>query len=152
MFLLSEISSCCVPVIRFPRPPLPRLNLLIIFTATPAFPTRLSDTPDFTMSSSDKASTKDRVDVHETPDDASTGGVDTAWKYLDAHRDASDAAGPIDLAALRRKIDWHIVPLMFLCYTLQFLDKVILNVSGHASRLVTSLTYSPRRAANADVV
>ncbi|KAJ4287040.1 hypothetical protein N0V88_007805 [Collariella sp. IMI 366227] len=82
------------------------------------------------MSSSDKASTKDRVDVHETPDDASTGGVDTAWKYLDAHRDASDAAGPIDLAALRRKIDWHIVPLMFLCYTLQFLDKVILNYAN----------------------
>lgn len=25
-------------------------------------------------------------------------------------------------------MDWHIVPLMFGCYTMQFLDKVILNV------------------------
>ncbi|KAL2127907.1 hypothetical protein VTI74DRAFT_9995 [Chaetomium olivicolor] len=82
------------------------------------------------MSTSDKNSTKDRVDVNETSDDASTGGLDTAWKYLDAHRDASGAAEPINVAALRRKIDWHIVPLMFLCYTLQFLDKVILNYAN----------------------
>ncbi len=84
------------------------------------------------MSSSDKNSAKEAeakpVDVDV--DDASEGGLDQAWKYLDAHRDADDSAGPIDLTALRRKIDWHIVPLMFLCYTLQFLDKVILNVRG----------------------
>ncbi|KAK3897652.1 major facilitator superfamily domain-containing protein [Staphylotrichum tortipilum] len=88
------------------------------------------------MSSSDKNSAKERAGSVETKpvdveiDDASDGGLDQAWKYLDAHRDADDAAGPIDLAALRRKIDWHIVPLMFLCYTLQFLDKVILNYAN----------------------
>lgn len=80
---------------------------------------------------SDKNSTKERVDVNEASSAAyvSTGEVDSAWKYLDAHRDA-DAGEAIDMTALRRRIDWRIVPLMFLCYTLQFLDKVILNVSG----------------------
>ncbi|EAQ88777.1 hypothetical protein CHGG_05396 [Chaetomium globosum CBS 148.51] len=78
---------------------------------------------------SDKNSAKDRVDVNETVRDGASGELDTAWKYLDANRDA-DTSEPIDLAALRRKIDWHIVPLMFLCYTLQFLDKVILNYAN----------------------
>ena len=31
-------------------------------------------------------------------------------------------------AALLRKIDWRILPIMFLAYFLQFLDKVSLNV------------------------
>ena len=52
-------------------------------------------------------------------------GIDTAWKFLDKHRDTHVA---VDITALRRKIDWRIVPLMFCCYTMQFLDKVILNV------------------------
>lgn len=87
------------------------------------------------MSTSDKNSTKDRTDIAEPPDDnASERGLDSAWKFLDQHRNAAAGGGsaPIDMAALRRKIDWHIVPLMFLCYTLQFLDKVILNVSGQS--------------------
>ena len=33
-----------------------------------------------------------------------------------------------DLKALRRRIDWHILPIMFCCYTMQFIDKVLLNV------------------------
>ena len=63
--------------------------------------------------------------LHEpsTPDK----NVDGAWQFLDQHRDADGA--DVDLKALRRKIDWHVVPLMFGCYTMQFLDKVILNVS-----------------------
>lgn len=32
-------------------------------------------------------------------------------------------------SALIRKIDWRIVPTLFLAYFLQFLDKVIINVS-----------------------
>ncbi|KAK4120285.1 MFS general substrate transporter [Parathielavia appendiculata] len=83
------------------------------------------------MSSSDRNSTKeDQVGVQEAPADSASGGLDTAWKYLDTHRDDVDHHEPIDLTALRRKIDWHIVPLMFLCYTLQFLDKVILNYAA----------------------
>ena len=34
----------------------------------------------------------------------------------------------VDLRRLRRRVDWRIVPLMFACYTLSFLDKVLLNV------------------------
>jgi len=57
--------------------------------------------------------------------------VDAAWKFLDDHRDAANfKESSVDLGALRRKIDWHIVPLMFCCYTMQFLDKVILNYAG----------------------
>lgn len=55
--------------------------------------------------------------------------VDDAWSYLHRHDHDSTEAGSVDLRALRRKIDWRIVPLMFGCYTMQFLDKVILNVS-----------------------
>ncbi len=62
--------------------------------------------------------------THE-PDNSSE--LDAAWNFINEHGEASDS---VDLTALRRKIDWHIVPLMFLCYTMQFLDKVILNVSG----------------------
>ena len=55
-------------------------------------------------------------------------GVDNAWTFLNQHvvTDVDTNAG--DLKKLRRKIDWHIVPLMFCCYIMQFLDKVILNV------------------------
>jgi hypothetical protein len=55
--------------------------------------------------------------------------TDDAWRFLQKHHRVAEDHLIIDLARLRRKIDWHIVPLMFCCYTLQFLDKVILNVS-----------------------
>ncbi|KAI6781275.1 uncharacterized protein J7T54_004048 [Emericellopsis cladophorae] len=67
---------------------------------------------------------------HEPSETAATAdkNVDGAWQFLDQHRDAEGAG--IDLKALRRKIDWHVVPLMFCCYTMQFLDKVILNYAA----------------------
>ncbi|KAM0245281.1 hypothetical protein ACHAP5_005512 [Fusarium lateritium] len=58
------------------------------------------------------------------------GNVDAAWKFLDQNRDAAGASEAVDIDRLRRKIDRHIVPLMFCCYTMQFLDKVILNYSA----------------------
>lgn len=61
--------------------------------------------------------------------------VDAAWKFLDRHRDARINAS--DIRAIRRKIDWHIVPLMFLCYTMQFFDKVILNVRSFSIRTLS---------------
>lgn len=87
------------------------------------------------MSTSEKdsvhgADPKDNINIAEAEAQLaskSSGEVDDAWKYLDGHRDAA-AVDAIDLTALRRRIDFRIVPLMFLCYTLQFLDKVILNV------------------------
>jgi hypothetical protein len=36
----------------------------------------------------------------------------------------------INEKALVRRIDYRIVPLMFLCYLMQFLDKVLINVSS----------------------
>lgn len=55
--------------------------------------------------------------------------LDEAFKYLNEHTNAE--LGEINLAALRRKIDWRIVPIMFTCYTLQFVDKVVINVGLH---------------------
>lgn len=52
--------------------------------------------------------------------------LDEAYLYLN-HQ--SEAGETVDLKALRRKIDWWIVPIMFACYTLQFIDKVVINVS-----------------------
>lgn len=77
-----------------------------------------------------KGSTRDKNDnvVAVPADDASGSNVDAAWKYLENHRQDANGTDAVDLSALRLKIDFRIVPLMFLCYTLQFLDKVILNV------------------------
>uniref|UniRef100_A0A8H7KCG2 Major facilitator superfamily (MFS) profile domain-containing protein n=1 Tax=Bionectria ochroleuca TaxID=29856 RepID=A0A8H7KCG2_BIOOC len=65
-------------------------------------------------------------------DSKNYGGVDTAWEFLNRHRDTMTAedADAMDINALRRKIDWHIVPLMLACYLMQFLDKVILNYAA----------------------
>lgn len=54
--------------------------------------------------------------------------VDAAWNFLNEHHGGDIETSSMDLKAIRRKIDWRIVPLMFACYTMQFLDKVILNV------------------------
>lgn len=59
--------------------------------------------------------------------------LDTAWRYLNEHRELDL---DVDIKFLRRKIDWHIVPLMFCCYTMQFLDKVVLNVRIAPSHFV----------------
>ncbi|KAK0386674.1 hypothetical protein NLU13_6509 [Sarocladium strictum] len=56
--------------------------------------------------------------------------VDDAWQFLRENRVAAENQSAVDVEALRRRIDWHIVPLMFCCYTLQFLDKVILNYAA----------------------
>lgn len=54
---------------------------------------------------------------------------DLAYNFLANVNASDDAAARVDLKRLRRKIDWYIVPIMFLCYTMQFVDKVSLNVS-----------------------
>ena len=70
-------------------------------------------------------------------DNAPSKRVDKAWEYLMGQQGAGHgedgeivAATDKELAAIRRKIDWRIIPLCFLCYTMQFLDKVILNYAG----------------------
>jgi hypothetical protein len=81
---------------------------------------------------SDKNDTQTATDAmtRNGLDSKNHGGIDTAWEFLNRHRDTKTAedADSVGTNALRRKIDWHIVPLMFACYLMQFLDKVILNV------------------------
>ena len=57
--------------------------------------------------------------------------LDQAYWYVQDSSIRNDVypASASDLKALRRKVDWHIVPIMFCCYTMQFIDKVLLNVS-----------------------
>ncbi|GAO16713.1 hypothetical protein UVI_02002590 [Ustilaginoidea virens] len=77
------------------------------------------------------------ADVHPAGSSSSSDDAAGLRLFLNDHRDAA-GVDAVDLNALRRRIDWHIVPLMFLCYTMQFLDKVILNyaaVMGLASDL-----------------
>jgi len=63
----------------------------------------------------------------------------------------------VNLQALRRKIDWRIVPIMFLCYTVQFLDKVNINVCFSsplpvlAIKDLTIIQYAAVMGLNADL-
>lgn len=86
-----------------------------------------------TMSSQNFSEKGGDVDVRGTTPshsdvDVPGADIDDAWKFLNEHRDAAGVAA-VNIKSLRLKIDLHIVPIMFLCYTMQFLDKVILNVS-----------------------
>lgn len=54
---------------------------------------------------------------------------DRARQYiLDSSVTETDSSA-LYLSAVRSKIDWKIVPIMFCCYMMQFVDKVLLNVS-----------------------
>ncbi|KAI4137222.1 MAG: hypothetical protein LQ341_005236 [Variospora aurantia] len=55
--------------------------------------------------------------------------LDQAYWYMQQSDNAVEAS-PLQLSRLRRKIDWWIVPIMFLCYTMQFIDKVSLNYAA----------------------
>ncbi|OSS53969.1 hypothetical protein B5807_01780 [Epicoccum nigrum] len=75
------------------------------------------------------ANTKE-IGVGENQASSTMKCIDDAWSYLNTqHHDGHDTSS-VNINALRRKIDWRIVPLMFGCYTMQFLDKVILNYSA----------------------
>ena len=78
-----------------------------------------SEMPDMSDRKEAAAAIKIRVNPHS---------VDTAWKYLDNHHSTTHGEDS-DLKVLRRRVDWRIVPLAFLCYTMQFIDKVLINVT-----------------------
>jgi hypothetical protein len=68
------------------------------------------------------------------PVDSNNKDLDLAFKYINNAKDDDEViAHDVDLKALRRRIDWRILPVMFLVYAVGFLDKVILNVSHSAS-------------------
>jgi hypothetical protein len=75
-----------------------------------------------------KASTPIREPLAQLPTDILN--VDDAWNYLNRQVNTDAETSDVDKTRLRRKIDWHIVPIMFGCYTMQFLDKVILNYAA----------------------
>lgn len=64
---------------------------------------------------------KPNVDVEEKR--VELGDVDAALDYLN-HEDTT-LMSEVDEKKLVRKIDWMIVPLMWLCYCLQYLDKTL---------------------------
>lgn len=83
------------------------------------------------MATSEKTTSREHVNVTEMTPDTRSEDIDDAWKFLDTHRDANlKENDKIDMLALRRKNDYRIVPLMFLCYTMQFVDKLTLNVGN----------------------
>lgn len=64
-------------------------------------------------------------------------------------------AETIDERKLVRKIDWMVVPLMFACYLLQFLDKSLLNyaaVMGIREDLVSLRKEHAKRTLGANIL
>ena len=54
--------------------------------------------------------------------------LDQAYWFIEKSRDAAEESLSVDLDNVHRKVDWRIVPVMLLCYTVQFIDKTLLNV------------------------
>lgn len=79
------------------------------------------ETPDAPLSLT--GSTKDTHHVVADQKD-----LDKAYLYMKGHEGEAEDVD-VDLAKLRRKIDWRIVPIMLAAYTMQFVDKVMINVS-----------------------
>jgi hypothetical protein len=59
-----------------------------------------------------------------------TTNIDDAWIFLQNHVDTSTETSYVDMRRLRQRIDRRLVPILFGCYTMQFLDKVILNYAA----------------------
>lgn len=55
--------------------------------------------------------------------------ADAALDFLQQHGDVREMTSE-DERRLKRKIDWRIVPLMFGCYILQYLDKTLINYAN----------------------
>ena len=66
--------------------------------------------------------------------------VDAALDFL--RGEGASATRAIDERALIRKIDWMVVPLMFLCYNLQYLDKTLINYAAVSGRPETAPAYT----------
>ncbi|KAI4116275.1 MAG: hypothetical protein LQ338_007742 [Usnochroma carphineum] len=67
--------------------------------------------------------------AHGIGEKANHNDLDQAYWYVHESNNAVEAT-PRELSALRRKVDWRIVPIMFCCYTMQFIDKVLLNYAA----------------------
>ncbi|KAF3479891.1 allantoate permease [Arthroderma uncinatum] len=58
--------------------------------------------------------------------------LDQAYQFLQTYGETSDGeeATAEDLKKIRWKVDLYIIPIMFVCYTMQFIDKVSLNYAA----------------------
>lgn len=54
--------------------------------------------------------------------------LDSAYNFIQNTNTASLEPGDVDIRAVRRKVDFRLIPIMFLVYGMQFLDKVNINV------------------------
>lgn len=66
----------------------------------------------------------------EKTTDASNPGMDKAFIFIAQNREAEPESSNVNLKALRRRVDLHVVPIMFMCFVAQFLDKVLLNYAA----------------------
>jgi hypothetical protein len=57
----------------------------------------------------------------------SSTSLDKAAVYLHSHYEVPKQVS-VDTRTLVRKIDWRIIPLAFMCYAVQFIDKININV------------------------
>ncbi|KAG8528465.1 uncharacterized protein KY384_007383 [Bacidia gigantensis] len=92
---------------------------------------------------------RDSSSQGSTPTATAGQDLDAAYWFVQRsgnHKD--EEATPNELRALRRKIDWRIVPIMFLCYTMQFIDKVSLNYAA-VMGLNKNLKLKPNEFSNA---
>lgn len=55
--------------------------------------------------------------------------LDQAHGYLQNHAEADVLDSDID--RITRKVDWVIIPLLFLCFGIQGMDKQVISVSYH---------------------
>ena len=53
--------------------------------------------------------------------------LDEALEFLETHQENA-STDEVTLRAIRRKIDWHIFPILSCCQLVQSLDKYALNV------------------------
>lgn len=147
------------PIVLPPHHPFPQLSLLRItilhfFTLTFSFHgapvnmvgsinekqlaasdnKQVIETPDAPLSTTGSNSQDDT----KAPHHVSANGVsnekdlDKAYLYMKGHEGEGAEEVGVDLVKLRRKIDWRIVPIMLAAYTMQFVDKVMINVSATA--------------------
>jgi hypothetical protein len=58
-----------------------------------------------------------------TTEDATTGPAQAGRSFTGDHHGIDDAAA----RRIMRKIDWHIIPLLFVTYVFNFMDKTILS-------------------------
>ncbi|PVH89934.1 MFS general substrate transporter [Cadophora sp. DSE1049] len=56
--------------------------------------------------------------------------LDNAYNFIQNTNAASLEPGDVDIRAIRRKVDFHLIPIMLLVYAMQFLDKVNINYAA----------------------